>query len=82
MECDYVTPSYFRELEKQYQAEQQQGGGQERLDQLATGGVSGCGEDGEALGGWVGYGRWQQGVGMYNIVKQKRAISADWKSLC
>ena len=44
MECDYVTPSFFRELEKQYQLEQQaQGqegeGGNDRLNQLATGGV-------------------------------------------
>lgn len=41
MEVDYVTPSFFRELEKQYQAEQGGGAGvppgQERLDQLATG---------------------------------------------
>lgn len=41
MEVDYVTPSFFRELEKQYQAEQGSGApappGQERLDQLATG---------------------------------------------
>jgi hypothetical protein len=36
MEVDYVTPSFFRELEKQYQAEQ--GQGEDRLDQLATGG--------------------------------------------
>ena len=46
MECDYVTPSFFRELEKQYQLEQQaQGaegeGGNDRLNQLATGGQCG-----------------------------------------
>lgn len=42
MEIDYVSPSYFRELEKQYQAEQGMGGepggaDQARLDQLARG---------------------------------------------
>ena len=56
MECDYVTPSFFRELEKQYQAEQGMAGeagtseGQARLDQLASGERAGAGL------GWGGAG--------------------------
>ena len=44
MECDYVTPSYFRDLEKRWQEENLgiggSGGNNDRIEALATGEVS------------------------------------------
>lgn len=59
MECDYVTPSFFRELERKWQEEaagphepNENGGPRDRLDALAAGEVSaaadGDGEDSDA----------------------------------
>eukprot|EP00887_Chlorella_sp_A99_P004268 scaffold15.g4268.t1 len=50
MECDYVTPSYFREMEREFQSQHAAGvaGGassNDRLDALAQGRVTATGDD-------------------------------------
>lgn len=46
MECDYVTPSYFRELEQEFQSQlMADGTSDERLDALAQGRVAAQGGD-------------------------------------